>query len=223
MKKKSNWLEAALLAAPFFVLVLVWKQLPEKIPMHWNLAGQADRWSSSKAGILLAPLLSLGVLVLCHVLPRLDPKLRASSAPPGRMPAVLQIIRSTLAGFFCILFGLQLAAAFHWPISAPRLVLASLLLLFAIIGNYLGNLQPNYFFGIRTPWTLENPATWRATHRHGGRLMFFISNTLLLLQFFISEPLMVLLTSGLLLLLAIWCVFYSWHDFRARSRVITAS
>jgi uncharacterized membrane protein len=31
-------------------------------------------------------------------------------------------------------------------------------------------MKPNWWMGIRTPWTLENDKVWRETHRLGGRL-----------------------------------------------------
>ena len=45
-------------------------------------------------------------------------------------------------------------------------------LLFAFMGNLMHNIKPNYFAGVRTPWTLEDPDTWRATHRLAGKLWF---------------------------------------------------
>jgi uncharacterized membrane protein len=36
----------------------------------------------------------------------------------------------------------------------------------------MNSIKPNYFAGVRTPWTLEDPDTWRSTHRLAGRLWF---------------------------------------------------
>ena len=47
---------------------------------------------------------------------------------------------------------------------------AALPLLFAGIGALLPGLKPNWFFGIRTPWTLANAEVWTQTHALGGRL-----------------------------------------------------
>ena len=69
------------------------------------------------------------------------------------MEAALRIIRVSLAGFFLVFFLLILAAAMGSPHSTGRILLSSDLLLFAIMGNYLSILRPNYFLGIRTPWT----------------------------------------------------------------------
>jgi uncharacterized membrane protein len=93
------------------------------------------------------------------------------------------------------------------------------LVFFVVVGNYLGNLRPNYFVGIRTPWTLEDPETWRATHRLGGRLMFFGGLILLLAQFVLSEGSCGLLFVGSILALAAWGFIYSWHHSRTHAAI----
>jgi uncharacterized membrane protein len=82
------------------------------------------------------------------------------------------------------------------------------------LGNYLPNLRPNYFVGIRTPWTLEDAETWRATHRLGGKLMFFGSLLLLISEFFVSAGIFTFLFVSFILLLVLWSFLYSWHHFR---------
>ena len=52
----------------------------------------------------------------------------------------------------------------------PVLVVVGLLV--AVLGNYMKTVKPNYFIGIRTPWTLENAEIWNKTHRLGGILWF---------------------------------------------------
>ena len=41
-------------------------------------------------------------------------------------------------------------------------------LLFIFLGNFLTRVEPNWFIGIRTPWTLSSDTVWRKTHRTGG-------------------------------------------------------
>ncbi len=89
--------------------------------------------------------------------------------------------------------------------------MSCLLVFFVVLGNFLGNLRPNYFVGIRTPWTLENPETWRATHRLGGRLMFFGGLILLIAQLFLSEGIFGWLFVVSILSLVAWGFVYSWH------------
>jgi uncharacterized membrane protein len=42
--------------------------------------------------------------------------------------------------------------------------------LFVLFGSVLGQVQPNWFVGIRTPWTLSSAESWSRTHRLGGWL-----------------------------------------------------
>lgn len=41
---------------------------------------------------------------------------------------------------------------------------------YVLLGNYFKTIKPNYFVGIRTPWTLENESIWKSTHKLGGKL-----------------------------------------------------
>lgn len=214
MKTKLTWLENALLGAPFLLTAALWTYLPARVPIHWNLRGEIDGWTSKPFGLLLLPLMSLAINALLRFVPRFDPKLRGTLGKEDRMSTVLQIMRLSLAAFCGALFYAQMMSALSRPVAMGRLTVASTLLLLAIMGNYMGNLRPNYFAGIRTPWTLESPATWRATHRLGGRLMFFGSLLLLVLQFFLSESTAGILFIASALLLAVWGFWYSWRHFR---------
>src|SRR4029079_7412510 len=100
MKNKLIWLEAFLVITPFVLLAGLWNKLHNRFPMHWNLNGQIDGWSSNRWEILILPLITLGVVALCHVVPRLDPKLRNSLDEKDRMQTALRIICVSLAGLF---------------------------------------------------------------------------------------------------------------------------
>ena len=130
------------------------------------------------------------------------------------MNAVLPIFRVLFAGFFFVVFLLVLSVSLGASISVGRIAVSSILLLLAGIGNYLGNLRPNYFIGLRTPWTLESSETWRATHRLGGKLLFFGSSALLLAEFVVPERVFIFLFVGAALLLVVWSFVYSWRHFR---------
>jgi uncharacterized membrane protein len=217
MKTKLSWLENALLITPFLVLATLWTRLPDRVPIHWNLRGEIDGWASKSFGLLILPLTSLVINILFRWLPRFDPKLRGKLVKEDRMTTVLQILRLAVAGFFGAVFYATIMAALGRPLAMGRIVTASTLLLLAIMGNYLGNLRPNYFAGIRTPWTLESPETWRATHRLGGRLMFFGSLVLLALQFFLSEATAAIVFTTSAISLAVWGFWYSWRHFRTHA------
>ncbi len=43
-------------------------------------------------------------------------------------------------------------------------------LVFVLFGNYMPKLPRNFFFGIRSPWTLASEEVWKRTHAVGGWL-----------------------------------------------------
>jgi uncharacterized membrane protein len=214
MKSKLSWLEVALLAAPCVVLAIYWNNLPARIPVHWNIRGQVDGWGGKIPGLFLLPFTMLGVVALLHILPRFDPRLQRISGDESRMPTVLPIIRIAFLALFNTIFFVQVAASLGKTVAGGRIIMTCLLLFFIVLGNYLGNVRPNYFVGIRTPWTLENSETWRATHRLGGRLMFFGALILLVAQVLLSEQIFSLLFVVSILSLVAWGFVYSWHHCR---------
>lgn len=90
-------------------------------------------------------------------------------------------------------------------------------MLFAMLGNYLQTIRPNYFIGIRTPWTLENEQVWKNTHHLGGRLWIVGGALITILAFFIKNNQMYSNIFGvLILLMVIVPVVFSYSEFKKK-------
>ena len=46
--------------------------------------------------------------------------------------------------------------------------------LFIVLGNFMGKIRPNWFVGVRTPWTLSSKLSWDKTHRLAGWLFMLM-------------------------------------------------
>src|SRR5690606_20579876 len=110
----------------------------------------------------LSPVIFVGMPLLA----RIDPS-RANYARFGR---AFEWIRGALALFPVLLLWMTVAAARGTGIDTPRFFGLLVSGLFLILGNRMGQLQHNYFIGIRTPWTLADEKVWRRTHRFAGRI-----------------------------------------------------
>lgn len=136
-------------------------RLPERIPVHWNLAGEADGFGAPWPHAVLLPAVGLGLWALLLVLPLVDPLRRNY----GRFPATLKLFR-WLVPLLCV--GLHLAAtlaSLGLPVDHGAAVRALLAITFVVLGNSMGKLRHNWFIGIRTPWTLASEEVWTRTHR----------------------------------------------------------
>jgi len=161
---KKHWLVTILLVLPFIILAVVWNELPEEIPVHWNAKGEVDRYGS-RYELLLLPCLSILTYLLVVYLPRLDPKKKVN-----QFKGVLEKIGLLMVAFMFLIFVMILMVTLGMDINVTAVVFTAVVMLFLVLGNYMGKFRPNYFVGIRTPWTLENEEVWVKTHRFSGAL-----------------------------------------------------
>ena len=191
-----------------------WPQLPAdaQIPIHWGLDGQVNGYASKEVGLLLLPLMTAAIAVMFALIPRFEPR-RPNLERSGRAYGAIWIAVVTLLGAIHLLaVGVALGA----DVDVTRLVLISVGLVFVVIGNYLPTVRPNYFVGIRTPWTLASDLSWVRTHRVGGRL--FVLEGLVLIVFGLlgarAQMLAVGVIGAIVVLLAV--VFaYSYRVWKA--------
>ena len=167
---KSDWrLELGMLlviAAMFAAAAAVWPSAPDAIPVHWNVSGEVDRYGGRFEGLLLLPLAALVIYLLMRYLPRIDP-LRANYA---RFSGAYTAIRAAVLVLMAGIYGMVIAWVQQKPVDMSKLVPAALGGLFLLLGSVLGKVKPNWFVGIRTPWTLSSARSWERTHRLGGWL-----------------------------------------------------
>ena len=102
-----------------------------------------------------------------------------------------------------------------WRVNSLRVGINLLLVFFIVVGNCIPTVRPNYFVGVRTPWTLESDEVWRATHRLLGRSWVFGALAFLCLQFAMRASLVMPCAIGYFVAAAVLCVPYSYWRFRS--------
>jgi uncharacterized membrane protein len=167
----SVWHALTLLALvlPACYLAYTWDALPAQIPTHFDTSGNPNGYTD-KAHIWLVCIgLPVGTYLLLLFLPRFDPKRRLDAGSFNYQKLMLALI-ALISGLSIF----SLYAALHPGGQFGRGLAVIMGLFFALLGNYLTTVQPNYFVGFKTPWALEFPRIWTRVHRLGGRLFFAI-------------------------------------------------
>ena len=151
---------ASALAYPF---------LPSRVATHFNVDGQPDGYGSRAAAALSLPAVMLGMTVLNDRLgawPGSRDREDAESGVQARDEAIGLVQLALLPAHLAIL-----ANGVGVPIDMSRMLRGVYGVLMIALGNVMPKLPRNGLVGIRTPWTLADPAVWERTHRLGGYLI----------------------------------------------------
>ena len=150
---------------PICYLLLNWSALPEKMPTHFDFNGEPNGYGSKTIYIYL----QLGIYLLMLLLPIIDPR-RKNYELFDDTYYKLRVILSLLFGAitFTVVFNVL-----HGTDNMGLILPLIIYLLFTLMGNYLGTVRPNYFVGIKVPWTLNSDVVWMRTHKFAGKLWFW--------------------------------------------------
>jgi uncharacterized membrane protein len=207
----------ALVAMPYVYLASIWNSLPEIVPTHFNLAGEANDWHHKTFLIYMPGVIFISIYLLFRFLPKLDPKGKIEQMGEKKYFS----FRFIILLFFALLNIYILNKTHAGKLESPNMMLALIGGLFAAMGNYFQALRPNYFIGIRTPWTLESESVWRKTHHLGGRLWMGGGIFIVLLSFFITDNLAFGVIFGTVTaILVIVPLVFSYTEFHKEKKMV---
>jgi len=129
-----------------------------------QVVGNANRMTPRLLVVLYEPAIILGIILLWHVLWRVDPKKKnyESFWPSYRYIGGVIVVCISLVYLTVIGHALK--------ITSMRFVPSVIGIMFMLIANILPRIQPNWWIGFRTPWALSSTESWNRTNRLGGKL-----------------------------------------------------
>ncbi len=198
---------------PLVYLLIIWTQLPEEIPMHYGINGNVDRYGN-KAELMIVMLLmtgvSIGTYALVTNIHKIDPK-QAKKNPIDRF----QKIASGVVLFMTIINLVIVINSGKPELKImDKVLLPCIGLLFMFLGNYMYNIKPNYFVGIRVPWTLDNDEIWKKTHQLAA-VLFFIGGLVMIIVALMSSFMIAIITVlALSIIVSIIPMFYAYSLFK---------
>jgi uncharacterized membrane protein len=171
-KKYGPFLVALLIITPFIYGALIYPQLPNQIPTHFNIEGKPDAWGGPSS-IFLGPgimgAVSVFIYVLMSNLKSFDPKKYDESNDTLYSNfAVLTV------AFLSVLSSIIIYSSIHSDqTNFGNLILPLIGISFAGLGWYMPKFKQNYFVGFKLPWTLENETNWNETHKVAGKIWIY--------------------------------------------------
>ena len=213
MLTKNKWMmlvTSLLILLPIAAGLILWEQLPEQLPIHWNAAGEVDGWCSKTQGVFLMPVVLLAVHWLCVLVTGQDPKNKDKNEKAKAMILWLIPVLSLVVN------GMVYAYALNRDVNIQTLLPVFLGVVFLVIGNYLPKCSRNSTIGLKLPWTLNSDENWNATHRLTGKIWMsggLVVAATVLLPANLSFWIMIAIGAVMVLVPAIYSYwFYKTHE-----------
>jgi uncharacterized membrane protein len=206
-----------MMVIPWVYLAYIWNDLPKTIPTHFGINGLPDNFGK-KIEIIAAPLI-LGIVGLLSYfvlqnIHKIDPKRKYA---PGNsiLMKKLSVILIILLSFLSLLI---FYSSLKGKITGTPLLFCGLSLFLAYIGNLMHSIKPNYFAGIRVPWTLENEDNWRKTHQLASKIWFAGGIILALLSLLLNLKILFIVFMICIFAMSIIPIIYSYAIYKNSSK-----
>ncbi len=182
---KKEWYVVLLLILPFIASAYLWNDLPDEVPTHFNLQGEADDWGPKWVNAIMIPGIALATYLSLIFIPFIDPKKRIESRQKP-----IAAIRIILSLFFVFMYVFVMAESLGTDINFGIYLQIGIGLLFLALGNYMQSIKQNYFIGVKTPWTLESEEVWKRTHRLTAKVWTVGGLVMMISPLTISNPIL---------------------------------
>ena len=205
-----KWIPLVLTIAAVIASIVVYPQLPEQMPTHWSATGEANDWSSRLWGAWLLPLMMALVWFIMRALPHIDPRRANYEKFSGMYDWLVILILVFMLGMHVV----TLMAATGTPVRMDRVMMPAVGVFIAIMGLMIPRAHPNWFIGIRTPWTLTSDLSWQRTHKLGGSLMVVLG-LLMVLSTFIAPEIAIWVLAAAAIAITVFLFAYSYQVWKS--------
>jgi uncharacterized membrane protein len=162
-----KWYPLLLAAVGAVLSLAVYERLPASLAVHFDLDGNPNGWMPRPVGAFFGPVFILLLAGLLRGVRRIDPRQENYARFDHAYETIVASVLLLLLGTHLIV----IATALGYRVPIGRLVPALVGVLFVVTGNVMPQVRPNWWFGVRTPWTLSNDRVWTRTHRLAGYSM----------------------------------------------------
>ena len=167
---------------PVAVTAAVYPSLPSEIPTHWGIDGTVTYGGRYTIWFiaLMSPLFAFLFPLMRKIDPRRTNYAKFTGAYNGFIIALL---------LFLLAMNLTILSETFYPgrLSMYRFVMVAVGLLFAFLGYLMPQAKSNFFFGVRTPWTLSDIEVWDKTHKLAGHLFLYGGIFMIAMPFVLPE------------------------------------
>ncbi len=209
----------ALMFLPLVITLIALAILPDKVPMHYNLRNEIDRWGSKYESLIL-PVLIIGMGLFLKSMSKLASKKGNQNGNSNEKATILVGI-ATLMLFngmtyiFLYTGYVRAKADIAHIVDFYKIIFILMGVMLIMIGSIMPRFKINSIIGLRTTWSMKNEKAWSLSQRFGGISLMITGLPVIIGCTFVFEEIGCLLFSmGLLVLDGIVSVIYSYFAYK---------
>jgi uncharacterized membrane protein len=149
------------------------------------------------------------VWLILRAIPHIDPRRANYEKFSGMYDALVILILTFMLAMHIVV----LTAATGTEVHMQRIVMPAVGVFIAVMGLLIPRVHPNWFIGIRTPWTLTSDLSWERTHKIGGAL-FVILGVLMVASTFIVPDIAIWILVAAALAITVFLFVYSYQVWK---------
>jgi uncharacterized membrane protein len=153
-----------IIVAIFIIAFNIYPSMPDRMPIHWNAKGEIDGYGNKFMGVFLFPIIVLAIYLLFFFIP----KISVYKKNLDSFMKYFEGMKLAMILFFSAMYVVTLLPNFGVNFNMSYFIIPAISALFYYIGYILQFSKQNYFFGIRTPWTMADDEVWDKTHKLGS-------------------------------------------------------
>jgi Raf kinase inhibitor-like YbhB/YbcL family protein len=205
--RKGEVVSLALIIVYFAAAFYLTPKMPSVMASHWGISGGVNGHMPRQAAMLILPCITAVLFLILMVISRVDPKERMAE-----FHGSFDTFTVFLVFFMGFVYALMIAFNLGLVFDMTKMLAPAFAALFFVVGSIMEKAKPNYFIGIRTPWTLESPLVWEKTHALGGKLFKACALLALPAIFFPGAFVLLMLVPGSAA--AAYLTWYSYSEFK---------
>lgn len=209
-KLTKTWIVTLIMLIVAIVGILI---MPDIIPTHFGPSGEPDGWGS-KYTVLLYPAITILVAVLAVPMMHLDPK----EENYGRFEKYYYNFFFGFSLFFFAMEVINIVIAMGIDVNMGTIMSIAVGVLMIFLGNMLPKIKQNFYFGIKTAWTLADEENWFKTHRLAGKTFVLGGIVMAIGSFVPGEGKIWILCAVILVMVAVPLIYSAVLHLKKRDR-----
>lgn len=225
--KTKNKILTVLTVLPLITTAIVLRFMPERIPAHYDAAGNIDRWGSKYESFVLPGIIVIMTLFWLCLIKYYENKQKRTTnekeiKESENNAKILYYVADSMAIMFGVMQCFILYSAFvvsegklsTTAIDINVITNVCMGLLFIVLGNMLPKAKKNAVVGVRTVWSMHNDKTWAKSNRMGGILLIISGLLTILESLIIGGIISTFIMLGILLIVTVAITIYSYKVYR---------